>query len=181
VKKIKLSDRDRRAVRLLAAALAGIAAVWFVVLPFFSSWASARDRAAAAEAQIAELEVKIDRLMRQRARLSYVYGPSLQKALPTAPAARLSVIKNATDALTAAGLKSQSLQPRPNQRLRNAPGLVLVPIQVQAAGGYQQVVTLLSNLAKSETLIIVDRIDVTGAKGTFTFSLSTLAIEGAQP
>ena len=157
---MKMSSRDKRALILGAAGLAAILLLRFAAIPLAESWSLAREQASDSRIQLTNLELKISRVLNQRARLEKIYGPAVNLPLQDLEAARVSLFKATQDVLKKNGFKAEDYQPQPAKRIREIPGLQLVSLQVRGKCKLNQLTKCLAGLRKVETLTIVDRLSI---------------------
>lgn len=178
--KLNLSPRDRRAMVLGLVALGAIAVARFALIPFVDSWLAARDQLRADRQAAGEVQVRLARAIGQQGRLANRYGPAVGKGLQDVESARMSLFSAVQQVTTSSGLKPEVYQPLPDRAIRELPGVRLVPLEVRGKCQADQVVACLAALARSDTLLLVDRLAVTGDdKGSgqveVTMVLATLA------
>lgn len=174
------SARDRRALSLGAAGLVLIAATRYGVMPWVDRWLDARRRIVAARTELADLELAVRRVLGQRQRLERVYGPAVRTAPADLETARVELYRAVQQCLKANGIKPMDYQPQPPRRLREVPGVQLVPLQVRAKCAFAQLVKCLASVRAADSLVIVDRVTAVNNEKSpgqleVTFMLATLA------
>jgi hypothetical protein len=162
---MKLTSRDRRAVMLGVVALAALLAVRYVLWPLATSWGTARQQIAAADAQLTDLRTRTQRARLQQQRLVDVFGPAAAKSLPTVDEARVSIVNTVQNALSAGPVAAQSVQLQAIRPLPDITGIALVSLQVDATCQLPQLAGFLAKLPQANELIIIQQMNIAVPEG----------------
>ncbi len=180
---MNLSDKDKRAVRILVIALATIFVAKLLVIPWLDSWSDARRRIASADQQIEQVQRPIRRSLALQKHLERLYGQGVNQPCQDIEAANLSLMKVAGQLEKSGGMKPASNVPQKGRRLTNVPGVEIVLLQIRGKCSLQQFSKTLAALLKSETLVFVERLSLTNDRKKpgqldVTLVLATLAERG---
>ena len=181
------SDRDRRAVLLGAAGLALVLSMKFILLPWLHHWGEARADIVRHRAVLADVEHDLERLDFLHSRLKPGYGEAVARPLENVSTTLLMFDQTIQKSLTDSGVALQTKSHRGARTLREAQGVVLVTIQVQARGDLAALARCLNRMRHAEQLVIVDQLTLhtpdpnRPGQLAYTMELSTPALEGAEP
>ncbi len=178
-----MNQRDRRAIRLGAIALASIAGVWLLILPWWSHWGDQRDRIEHSRQRLEDVQQQTQRLAALDRQLEPILGSAIKKPLVGMEAARTQLIKDVMDLNNRSGSQIRSVQPEGPRPLSELPGVVRVTVQVQSMCQPMQLVQLLSSARSNPNLLLLDRLETTGGQGQMTVTMvwSTLARAEGKP
>lgn len=175
-----MNSRDRRAVILGGGSLILLAVTWLIILPWWDDWSEARQQIIASRQGLEELQQQTERVLAMERQLEPVLGAAVKKPLAGAAVSRIQLLKDVMDLHAKAGVQIRGIQPEANRPLRELPGVVRLPVQVQSTCQPLQLVQLLSAGKNSTGLLLVDRVDAApGPQGpgslNVTIVWSTLA------
>ena len=183
---MKLSSRDRRVLILGGIGVLLIGAAHTILLPWLDSWHTARDGIATYRQELKQIQSKLGRLVELRARLVPVYGAAVGK--PPAPVDTIQVHfpRTIQSALKTGGFVVKNIRKQPQRTSGELRAAVLVPFEVKGSCQTAQLAKSLAELNRAETLILVDRLDVTNNEQKpgqleVTMVLSTLAKDPRKP
>lgn len=157
----------------------------FVLMPVVDQWQQARAAIVTYDAQLEDLERRVDRRDAAVRRLREKFGPGIEKDLLDVDAARVEFPRVVQETLAGQGFKLDNIRVQRVQRLREAPGVALVTLLVQGECEAGQIPKMLAALRGSEMLMLVDRVDLTMAKPgerekwTASLTLATPALQEA--
>ena len=180
---MNLSSRDRRAAILGAVGLALILFVRLAIIPWVHDWRSARDSVASTAAELADLELRIRRVLGQQRRLEELYGQAVAKPLPDAKTAAMSLFESGQKILKKCGFQASDYQPQTPRPAADLPGVQVVPLQVRGKCQLPQLAKCLAEIRRSDTLVMIDKIsaatnDKSPGQLEVTIVLATLAEVG---
>lgn len=159
---MNLTARDRQAIVLGASALAVLLVGYFLLLPWLEDWGRARQSAPADRACLSDLEGKIVKLLAQRQRLAERYGPAAARPLENVEKTRLAFLQAVQGAVRNGGLQDPACQPQPPKAAPGLPGVQLLPLLVTGKTQTPQLARCLEELRKTECLVLIDQVSVTG-------------------
>jgi len=156
----KMSPRDRRAMILGGALLGAIVLLRLTLIPLWDSWSSARDRSRVYGEELVELNRSLRHVLGQRERLARLYGPGVREALSEEQIARMNLLQSAQDVFSGGGVRLTDYQPQRARPIRDIPNVSLVALQVRGQCQLPQLAKCLARMARTNTLLIVQSMDV---------------------
>ena len=175
---MKLTDRDRRAIRWGAVALSLIFVVWLAGHAV-STWRGLRHDIQQARADLAVLSNDDMNRASQQRRLRRIFGPGITEDLPPVHEAKIQFVKDVQQVTSASGVGIASLTPQRVSLVREVPEVAVVAVQVKGACAMPQLANFLAQLQKCEHLMLVEKLNVTkeGDKLSLSMTLFTLAYQ----
>ncbi len=181
-----MTQRDRRAIFLGAGALATIASIWLLIIPWLTSWSATRQRIDHSHEQLQELERQAERLVAVERQLEPVFGASVKRPLNHVSECRTRLIKELIDLYARAGAQIRSVQPESDRPVREVAGVLRLTVQVQTTCPPLQFVQLLAATRSGPSLLLIDRVETAAAPQgpgamNVTIVWSTLAEQETAP
>lgn len=176
-----LSTRDRRAIIVGGLGLGIIFAGYFVLMPWFDSWSSARAQVSEARDQLADVQMRVQRILGLRRRLVKTYGPAANMPLEEdVQTAQLKLLETAKETFSAGGFKPSEYRLQRPRALSEVPGVQIVPLEVPGKCNLSQLTKSLAGLCKAKTFVFVDSFSIANDEKkpgnlTVTITLATLA------
>jgi hypothetical protein len=182
---MKISPRERGTLLIGAVALAAILALRFLIFPWVDSWTDARQQIADCRKQVDEEKARMVRAMNQRKRLEGRYGPAVGKPLAESTIAKEDLFNAAQKALKANGFQVGGYEPQRPRPAGKIAGVEWLSLQVRGKCPEAQLSKCLAELRNADTLLIVERLSVTGDEKNpgnldVTLLLATLAEQAKQ-
>ena len=179
---MSLSERDRRAIKLGIIGVLIVLILNGVVLPQIDKWRTARGQIRTDTVKLAGLHSQWERLNGLRARLEPVYGSAVALPLEEIERTRVNLHETVQKILKSGGIGVRHTRPHPVRPIREIAGVVSVAIELEGNCETPQLIKCLDAMRQSESLIIIDSIDLTNSpqkpgKLTVKLVLSTLARE----
>ncbi|MFP4143620.1 MAG: hypothetical protein ACOCTI_05845 [Phycisphaeraceae bacterium] len=156
---MKFTQRDKRAIRLGAVALA-VLVVFQLGQIVAGSWQSARTRLSAAETARQAIESRQRKQALQVPRLELLWGEAACEPLLPVREARLRFVKTVEEKLESGGLKVQDIRPQAGRKLRELDRTAVLRMQVQAQASLDQVTKALASLRRADQLVLVERLSL---------------------
>ncbi len=156
-----LSQRDRRAIILGAAALLGLVVVRWGLMPFVNSWQGTRAEIASCRGELDTLESQLRLLLGQRRRLESMYGPAVHKPPGDADAETLKFREAIQTAVGSSGMREPKYTPQPARVVPSLQGVQTIGMRVRGQCQLAQLTRCLAELRAADCLIIVDNISIT--------------------
>jgi hypothetical protein len=130
--------------------------------PLLTRWQAARQTIAQVEAQQSSLLSDALQRRTQQRRLTSVFGKAAATPAPPVKPTRASLVKQVKDLVDSAGLESKDVRAQPLRPLAEWSGRATLGLTLEATGEPEQLAEMLGELRQSDTLLMIDRLDVTG-------------------
>jgi len=174
-----LSQRDRRAV-ILGGVLLGVLLGWYYALsPMLTQWEQARRRIDNAQSRQASLINEAMQRRTQQRRLTTAFGVGAAKPAPPLIPTRARLVKLVQGLAESADLEVQDVRAQPLRPIQDFAGRATIGLTMETTGKPKALSRFLGQLRGSETLLMVDRLSVSGEGGRgedldLSLTLSTL-------
>ena len=176
-----LSTRDRRALILGVLGLGILLAGYYVLMPWLDSWGSARAQISEARSELADVQMRVQRILGLRRRLAKTYGPAVNMPLEEdVQTAQLNLSEAVRETFAGAGFKPTEYRRQRPRALSGVPGVQIVSLEVPGQCNLSQLTKSLAGLSKAKTFVFVERFSIANdekkpGKLTVTITLATLA------